>query len=162
VHCLLRQSLTEGLCVCGQPGPIQVGGRDGEPDVRRRCYRPPVDRCHVRGRELPCVSAGTPKAVCWSCRPRRVDRCAVCLQDRPVKTSSPIGPLRQACEWRRLRARLSVSAAGSCAARRYMRAARCYAGTAPRSRRRAYASGAGPRTSPTTAVLPSPAPCETE
>lgn len=91
--------------VCGKPGPIQVRGRDGQPDVCRRCYRPPVDRCHVCGRERPCVFAGTSEAVCWSCKPRRVDRCTLCGETKPVKAASSIGPLCEACEWRRLRAK---------------------------------------------------------
>jgi hypothetical protein len=90
---------------CGQLAAIHVRGRDGQPDLCQRCYRPPVARCSVCDRDKPCYHLDTDAPVCWSCRPRRVAVCAVCGREQPVKARSPLGPLCNACEWRRLRAK---------------------------------------------------------
>lgn len=63
---------------CGQLAAIHVRGRDGNPDLWRRCYRPPIARCSVCGRERPCCHTDTDTPVCWSCTPRRVAECAAC------------------------------------------------------------------------------------
>jgi hypothetical protein len=97
---------------CGQLAPIHVRGRDGEPDLCRRCYRPPLARCSACGRERPCHYVDTDAPVCWSCKPRRVAECALCGRERPIKARSPLGPLCDSCEWRRLRAKATCERCG--------------------------------------------------
>ncbi len=50
--------------------------------------------------------------MCWSCKPRRVDRCVGCGEQRPIKAASPLGPLCGGCEWRRLRAKATCERCG--------------------------------------------------
>lgn len=90
---------------CGQLAAIRVRARDGRPDLCDRCYRPPIARCSVCGRDKPCVYAASDKPICWSCKPRRVAECAICGRERAVKARSPLGALCSGCEWRRLRAK---------------------------------------------------------
>lgn len=145
--------------VCGQPGPIQVRGRDGATDVCRRCYRPPVARCSVCGRHRPCMFADTAAPVCWSCKPRRIDTCAACGKQKPIKAASLIGPLCEACEWRRLRAKAVCERCGQLRRPALHGGPEVLCGTAPASSRRECANAAAPKTSPTTAACAPPARC---
>lgn len=97
---------------CGQPAAIHARGRDGGPDLCRRCHRLPTVRCSVCGSVRPCAYASTDAPVCWSCKPRRVAVCVRCGRQRPVKARSGLGPLCDGCEWRRLRAKADCERCG--------------------------------------------------
>ena len=55
-----------------------------------------VAQCSVCCRPRPC-SYATGKPVCASCVPRLVQACCRCAKQRPVKASSPIGPVCAPC-----------------------------------------------------------------
>lgn len=97
---------------CGQPAAIHVRGRDGEPDLCQRCYRPPTASCSVCGRQRPCYHANTDAPICWSCAPRRVATCVLCGRERPIRARSALGPLCDGCNWRRLRAKARCERCG--------------------------------------------------
>ena len=93
---------------CGSCGQVRrVGRRAGPdgPDICVNCYRLPTDVCIRCGRRRPCNQAGTPRATCKTCTPRRAMPCAHCGQQRPPTVRRPEGPVCDPCYMAALRRR---------------------------------------------------------
>ena len=93
---------------CGSCGQVRAVGRragpDG-PDICVTCYRMPTDTCTRCRRRRPCNHAGTPRATCTTCTPRRAVPCAHCGQSRPPSVRRPEGPVCDPCYTAALRRR---------------------------------------------------------
>ena len=65
----------------------------------------PTDICIRCRRRRPCNHAGTPRATCKTCTPRRAVPCAHCGQSRPPSVRRPEGPVCDPCYTAALRRR---------------------------------------------------------
>jgi hypothetical protein len=82
---------------CGRITTIAVTGRDGKPDLCRRCNRPPVTTCSRCGHTRRCQGTISGEPVCQSCRVVRTTPCTGCGRDRSVVIRWPIGPVCRSC-----------------------------------------------------------------
>jgi hypothetical protein len=106
--------------ICGQKGRLAVKATEDSPAIGRCCYRPPVARCHICGRERPCYHAGGPQPICPSCAStRRSSVCLDCGRERRPALRAEGGVLCQGCAWRR------EGACGRCGARARLRGNFC-------------------------------------
>ncbi|MDN5750584.1 MAG: hypothetical protein L0H64_19085, partial [Pseudonocardia sp.] len=90
-----------GLCgVCGQARVIRHRGGEGRPATCTTCYRN-LGECVVCGRVRHGSKLRGAAFHCSSCRPRRLSRCAVCEQMKPVSAIWPLGKICPGCYQRR-------------------------------------------------------------
>lgn len=89
------------LCgVCGEVRVLRHRGGEGRPASCTTCYRN-LGECVVCGRVRHGSKLRGEAFHCYSCRPRRLSRCAVCEQMKPVCAIWPLGRICPGCYQRR-------------------------------------------------------------
>lgn len=102
--------------LCGHDGAISVRGRDGAPDICRRCYiaawSAPIGVCAGCGRRRPCRHAQTQRPLCNACLPVVLEVCADCGRERRVEARTYRGALCAGCFRRALKVKVVCHGCG--------------------------------------------------
>jgi hypothetical protein len=94
---------------CGRTRRIARRAHGDQPDICDLCFCLPPAVCSGCGQLRPCSFAGTDKAICVRCAPRRTVACARCGQHKPPTANWPEGPVCDPCYIKALRHRGTCS-----------------------------------------------------
>jgi hypothetical protein len=83
---------------CQQLAPIDRRGRDGEPDLCKKCARLELARCALCGEPRRCYHAHKPQPICRRCAPSPTAECSQCRRRRRIAALSERGPVCLGCQ----------------------------------------------------------------
>ena len=84
---------------CGQHDVISIRGRDGRPELCRKCARLPSRRvCALCGEWRRCYSNHQGPSICRRCAPDPTPRCSHCAQRKRIAALTNRGPVCVGCE----------------------------------------------------------------